>query len=84
MHCRADAPRLNPTRTTFNFFSLKIWRDLDFYEQKIQETEKFHLRKVKCLVRATETKMSVLRMETSDDLSNTEFEWTNDDDDDDT
>ena len=27
--------------------------------------------------------MSVWRTETSDDLSNTEFEWTNDDDDDD-
>ena len=47
-------------------FSLKNWRDLDFYEQKFQETEKFHVRKVKCLVRATERKMSVWRMETSD------------------
>ena len=49
------------------FFFLKNWRDLDFYEQKFQETEKFHVRKVKCLVRATERKMSVWRMETSDD-----------------
>ena len=46
-------------------FSLK--RDLDFYEQKFQEAEKFYVRKVKCLVRATERKMSVWRMETSDD-----------------
>ena len=41
------------------FFFLKNWRDLDFYEQKFQETEKFHVRKVKCFVRATESKMSV-------------------------
>ena len=67
MHCRADAPRWNPTCAILNFFSLKNWRDLDFYEQKFQETEKFHVRKVKCLVRATERKMSVWRMETSDD-----------------
>ena len=38
-----------------------------FYEQKFQETEKFHVRKVKCLVKATERKMSVWRMETNDD-----------------
>ena len=49
------------------FFFLKNWRDLDFYEQKFQETEKFHVRKVKCLVKATERKMSVWRMETNDD-----------------
>ena len=24
MHCRADAPRSNPTRAILNFFSLKI------------------------------------------------------------
>ena len=30
--------------------------------------QKFHVRKVKCLVRATERKMSVWRMETSDKL----------------
>ena len=36
MHCRADAPRSNPTE----FFFLKNWRD--FYEQKFQETEKFN------------------------------------------
>ena len=53
------------------FFFLKNRRDLDFYEQKFQETEKFHVRKVKCLVRATERKMSVWRMETSDDLEKT-------------
>ena len=29
--------------------------------------QKFHVRKVKCLVRATERKMSVRRIETSDD-----------------
>ena len=51
------------------FFFLKKWTDLDFYEQKFQETEKFNVRKVKCLVRATERKMSVWRMETSDDLT---------------
>ena len=45
--------------------------DLDFYEQKFQEIEKFHVRKVKCLVRATEKKMSVWRMETSDDRLDT-------------
>ena len=67
MHCRADAPRSNPTRAILNFFFLKNWRDLDFYEQKFQETEKFHVRKVKCLLRATERNMSVWRMETSDD-----------------
>ena len=67
MHCRVDAPRANPTRAILNFFFLKNWRDLDFYEQKFQETEKFHVRKVKYLVRATERKMSVWRMETSDD-----------------
>ena len=39
----------------------------DFNEQKFQETEKPHVRKVKFLVRATERKMSVWRMETSDD-----------------
>ena len=66
MRCKADALRSNPTRAILNFFSLKI-EDLDFYEQKFQETEKFHVRKVKCLVRATERKMSVWRMETSDD-----------------
>ena len=66
MHCRADAPRRNPTRAILNFFFLKNWRDLDFYEQKFQETEKFHVRKVKCLLRATERNMSVWRMETSD------------------
>ena len=60
MHCRADAPRSNPTRAILNFFSLKIERDLKFYEQK------FHVRKVKRLVRTTERKMSVWRMETSD------------------
>ena len=49
------------------FFFLKNWRDLQVYEQKFQEIEKFHVRKVKCLVRATERKMSVWRMETSDD-----------------
>ena len=49
------------------FFFLKNWRDLDFYEQKFQETEKFHVRKVKCLVKSTESKLSVWRMETSDD-----------------
>ena len=42
----------------------------DFYEQKFQETEKLHVRKVKFLVRATERKMSVWRMETSDDSEN--------------
>ena len=41
-----------------------------FYEQKFQETEKFHVRKVKFLVRATERKMSVWRMETSDEREN--------------
>ena len=60
MHCRADALRSNRTRAILNFFSLKIERDLKFYEQK------FHVRKVKCLVRTTERKMSVWRMETSD------------------
>ena len=65
MHCRADASRSNPTRAILNVFFLKNLRDLDFYEQKFQETEKFHVRKVKCLVRATESKMSVWRMETS-------------------
>ena len=35
-------------------------------EQKFQETEKFHVRKVKCFVRATERKMSVWQMEKSD------------------
>ena len=39
-----------------------------FYKQKFQETEKFHVRKVKCLVRATERKMSVWQMETSDNF----------------
>ena len=68
MHCRADAPRSNPTRAKLNFFSPKNLRDFDFYEQKFQETEKFHVRKGKCLVRATERKMSVWQMETSDDL----------------
>ena len=67
MHCRAHALRSNPPRAFLNYFFLKNWRDLDFYEQKFQETEKFHVRKVKCLVRATERKMSVWRMETSDD-----------------
>ena len=42
----------------------------DSYEQKFQETEKLHVRKVKFLVRATERKMSVWRMETSDDSEN--------------
>ena len=64
MHCIADAPRSNPTPAIF--FFLKNWRDLDFNEQKFPETEKFHVRKVKCLVRATDRKMSVWRMETSD------------------
>ena len=41
-----------------------------FYEQKFQETEKFHVRKVKFLMRATERKMSVWRMETSDEREN--------------
>ena len=67
MHCRANAPRSNPVRAILNFFSLKNERDLDLYEQKFQETDKFHVRKVKCLVRATERKMSVWRTETSDD-----------------
>ena len=49
------------------FLFLKNWRDLDFYEQKFQEIEKFHVRKVKCLVRSTERKMSVWWMEASDD-----------------
>ena len=66
MHCRADGPWSNPSRAILNFFLLKNWRDLDFYEQKFQETQKYHVRKVKCLVRATERKMSVWRMETSD------------------
>ena len=70
MHCRDDAPWSNPTCAILNFFSLKNWRDLDFYEQKFQETEKFHVRKVKCLVRATERKMSVWRMDTSDNHYN--------------
>ena len=61
MHCRADGPRSNPTSAFLNFFSLKIERDLKFYEQK------FHVRKVKCLASATERKMSVWRLETSDD-----------------
>ena len=60
MHCRADAPKSNSTRAFLIFFSLKI-------EQKLQEKEKFHVRKLRCLVRATERKMSVWRMETSDD-----------------
>ena len=68
MHCRADASRSHPTRAILNFFSLKNCSDLDFYEQKFQETEKFHLGKVKCLVRATERKMIVWRMETNDDI----------------
>ena len=33
MPCRADAPRSNPTRAILNFFFLKNWRDLDFYEK---------------------------------------------------
>ena len=35
--------------------------------RNFQRQRKFHVRKVKCLVRATERKMSVWRMETSDD-----------------
>ena len=54
---------------SWTFFWLKNWRDLDFYEQKFQEIQKYHVRKVKCLVRATERKMSVWRMETSDNPS---------------
>ena len=54
MHCRADAPKSNSTRAFLIFFSLKI-------------EQKFHVRKLRCLVRATERKMSVWRMETSDD-----------------
>ena len=34
--------------------------------RNFNRVEKFHVRKVKCLVRATERKMSVWRMETSD------------------
>ena len=49
------------------FLFLKNWTDFDFYEQKFQEREKFHVRKVKCLVRSTDRKMSVWRMEASDD-----------------
>ena len=60
MHCRADAPRSNPTRAILNFFALKI-------------EETFHVRKVKCLVRTTERKMSVWRMETSDDRFSHQF-----------
>ena len=67
MHCRADAPRSNPTRAILNFFSLKIEEDLEFYEQK------FHVRKVKCLVRTTERKMSVWRTQTSDDRFSHQF-----------
>ena len=71
MHCRANAPRSNPVRAILNFFSLKNERDLDLYEQKFQETEKFHVRKVKCLVRTIDRKMSVWWMETSDDTLST-------------
>ena len=39
-----------------------------FVRGVFQEAEKFHVRKVKCLVRVTERKMSVWRVETSDDL----------------
>ena len=77
MHCRADTLRSNPTRAILNYFFLKNWRDLDFYEQKFQETEKFHVRKVKCLVRATERKISVWQMETSDDPDRRSPNWPN-------
>ena len=55
---------------------VQYWRDLDFYEQKFQETEKFHVRKLKCLVRATDRKMSVWRMETSDKRVNAFSLWS--------
>ena len=71
MHCRADAPRSNPTRAFLNFFSLKIEETWTFMNRNFKRLEKFHVRKVKCLVRATERKMSVWRMETSDDPSTT-------------
>ena len=70
MHCRADAPRSNPTRAFLNFFSLKIEETWTFMNRNFKRLEKFHVRKVKCLVRATERKMSVWRMETSGDLIN--------------
>ena len=66
MHCRADAPRSTPTRVILNFFSLKIEETWTFMNRNFKRLEKFHVRKVKCLVRATERKMSVWWMETSD------------------
>ena len=48
MHSRSDAPSSNPTHSILNCFFLKNWRHFDFYEHFIK---KFHIRKVKCLVR---------------------------------
>ena len=39
---------------------------MTFMNRNFKRLEKFHVRKVKCLVRATERKMSVWWMETSD------------------
>ena len=66
MHCRTDVPRSTPTQVIPNFFSLKIEETLTFMNRNFKRLEKFHVRKVKCLVRATERKMSVWWMETSD------------------
>ena len=58
INCRADAQRSNPTRAILNFFSLKIEETYTLMNRNFKR-QKFHVRKVNCLVRATERKILV-------------------------
>ena len=41
MHCRADAPRLNPTLAILNFFSLKIEGTYKFINRNFKRERNF-------------------------------------------
>ena len=69
MHCRSQCSEIESYSCHPEFFfPLKIEETYTFKNRNFKR-QKFHVRKVKCLVRATERKMSVWRMETSDNRS---------------
>ena len=77
MDCGSDTLGSNPARFILEFCFLNNWIDLDshahFTEQNIQETEISCTRKVRCVVRATERKLSFWSMQMSTKLKTAYF-----------
>ena len=64
---RCDSPESNPARTILEFFFPKLLKRLRLHEHFIRFYDfiNFHVRKVKCLVKATERDMSFWSLEMS-------------------